>query len=199
MKKNIIFLMFIVFLLCPLLVFAKIGVGVGTGKISVDQDLKAGGIYELPVLSVLNTGDEPSEYGVSITFHQDQPQFMPAEEWFVFQPKSFYLEPGEVEPVNIKLKLPIKTPPGEYFAYLEAQPIKGEAVEGKTRIGIAAASKLYFSVAPANVWQGIYYRLKSFYQDYSIWVKIVLIIILLSIILIYIKRNLTISVGKKKN
>lgn len=59
-------------LLLPILALARIGVGVGIGKIVVDQPLKPGLIYTLPSLPVLNTGDEPAEYGVSIEYHEGQ-------------------------------------------------------------------------------------------------------------------------------
>jgi len=108
MQKFIIFLLIAV-LLFPLMAFARIGVGVGVGKIEINKPLKPGGIYELPSLPVLNTGDESSDYGVSIEYHQDQPQMKPPQEWFSFEPASFHLEPGQVQNVAIKLNLPVKT------------------------------------------------------------------------------------------
>ncbi len=49
---------------------AQIGVGVGVGKIQVDEKLKPGMIYQLPSFTVLNTGGEPSDYEISIQYHE---------------------------------------------------------------------------------------------------------------------------------
>jgi len=147
---------------------AKIGVGIGTGKIVVDEKLRPGQIYELPPVSILNTGDEKGKYGVRVTYLQDQEELEPKEEWFLFSPKSFELKPGESQLVEMKLNLPIRMEPGKYFAYVEGYP-DAKSEDGTTSIGIAAASKLYFEVEPANIFQGIYYKIITFWQTYQPW------------------------------
>ncbi len=67
-------------------VWARVGVGIGTGKIVVEDKLKPGEIYKLPSVAVLNTGDEPGEYEVGITYHEKQPELLPPEGWFNFKP-----------------------------------------------------------------------------------------------------------------
>ena len=183
-------------LLLPIAVFGRIGVGVGTGKIQVDKPLKAGGIYDLPVLPVLNTGDEPGQYEVSIEYHEGVPEIRPAREWFHFEPQSFYLEPGKVQIVKIILTLPAKTQPGEYFAYLEGHPVK-KSVAGETTIGVAAAAKLYFTVAPANIFQGIYYRFISLYSRYHPYDTIVLAIIFAAILIFLFKKRFKVQIARK--
>lgn len=195
-KFILIFLLLVLVLLIPVIVLARIGVGVGLGKIEVDEPLKPGGIYNLPSLPVLNTGDEPGKYGVSVEYHQDQPQMQPPQEWFSFGPSSFYLEPGQVQNVAIKLNLPVKTVPGDYFAYLEGHPIR-ETGPGTT-IGVAAAAKLYFTVAPANIWQGIYYRIVSFWIMYTPWTWIVLIVVLAAIIIAIFRKYFLFQIGIRK-
>jgi len=190
-------------LFLPILALARIGVGVGIGKIVVNQPLKPGLIYTLPSLSVLNTGDEPGEYGVSIEYHEGQetnPEMglRPAAEWFSFEPSNFHLEPGQIQQVQIKLSLPIKdVKPGNYFAYLEGHPIKKD-VAGQTSIGVAAAAKLYFTVAPANIFQGIYYRIASFWVLYAPWTWIVFGIIVVAIAVIYFRKHFSFQIGIKK-
>ncbi len=153
--------------------FARVGVGIGTGRIVVDEILKPGMVYQLPPLSVVNTGDEPAPYSVGVSFHQDQTQKMPAEEWFVFSPHDFQLDPGGSQTVEVTLRLPLATEPGEYFAYLQAFPnLQSEG--GATLIGIAAAAKLEFTVEPANMLAGIYYRLLFFWRQYQPWTAIAL-------------------------
>ncbi len=201
MKKAIVVILFVALFL-PILAFARIGVGVGTGKIVVDQPLKPGLIYTLPSLSVLNTGDEPGEYEASIEYHEGQETrddmgLKPAKEWFSFEPANFHLEPGQSQQVQIKLSLPIKgVKPGTYFAYLEGHPVQKD-VTGQTRIGVAAAAKLYFTVAPANIFQGIYYRFISLYSRYHPWDTIVLVFILLAIAFRFVSKRFKFQIAKK--
>lgn len=151
----------------------NIGVGIGTGKIIIDEPLKPGARYELPVLSVVNTGDVASKYEVTVTYHEQQAEKRPELSWFTFTPSTFSLEPGEAKSVEVALTLPIKTEPTNYFAYLEAHPVL-EQDGGNTAINVAAAAKLYFSVEPANVFQGLLFRAKSLYGEYRIPIYVAL-------------------------
>jgi len=164
MLKITLFII-IISLIFPALILAGVGVGVNLGKIEIDEPLKPGGIYNLPSIGVINTGDEPGDYELAVTYHQDQPELRPAQEWFSFSPSSFPLEPGQSQSVAIKLSLPMKISPGDYFAYLEAHPII-KAGPGTT-IGVAAATKIYFTIVPANIWQAITYRISSFFTVYA--------------------------------
>ena len=181
----------------PDLAVAKIGVGVSTGKIRVDEPLKAGGVYELPPLVVINTGDEPSSYSVGVEYRANQPEIRPERAWFRFTPETFQLEPGKAQKVNIQLTLPVKTPPGDYFAYLEGRPVYGER-EGSTRIGIAAAAKLNFTVAPANFLQGLYWRALYFWNAWSPWTYIAIAIFVGAALLLLARRFLSLNIGLRK-
>lgn len=188
-------------LILPIVVLARIGVGVGTGKIQVDQKLKAGLIYTLPPLTVLNTGDEPSEYEVGIQYHENQPEMRPPKEWFSFEPLNFHLEPGKSQVVQIKLTLPVKgVKPGDYFAFLQGFPTK-KAQVGGTSVGVAAAAKLYFTVAPANIFVGIYYRIASLYKLYAPWSYVISAIIIVALLIVLFRRYFSFNIGinvKKK-
>jgi hypothetical protein len=199
MRKYSLFLILVLGLfIFPPSVYSKLGVGVATGKIEVEDGLKPGIIYKLPSLDVINTGDEPSEYSVTVSYHEGQEELTPPLEWFNFNPSVFYLEPGENQSVDISLNLPLNVEPGDYFAYLEGYPtIKTQS--GETSVGIAAATKLYFTVEPANLVQGVYYRLASMWKLYYPWPNILLFV---SGLLIFIKitsRFVDISVNVKKN
>ena len=148
MKKAIILfwgsLLFAIFLTGPFLALAKIGVGVGIGKIQVDQPLKSGLIYTLPNFVLVNTGNEPSEYGIQIAYHQDQPELRPAKEWFKFEPSQFYLEPDQSQSVQIKLTLPIRgAKPGDYFAFLQGRPLQ-KTENGMTSVGMRRSARRIF-------------------------------------------------------
>lgn len=199
MKTNKI-LLSLIFLTAGCLItmpaIARVGVGVNLGKIEIDEPLKPGGIYNFPSLGVINTGDEPGDYELEVTYHQDQPQLRPAQEWFSFSPSSFHLEPGGSQGVAIKLSLPMKMKPGDYFAYLEAHPVI-KAGPGTT-IGIAAAAKTYFSVVPANIWQAIYYKTSSFFTIYAPWTYVVLAVLIAAIIIAIFKKFFAFQIGIRK-
>ncbi len=197
--KRIILIILVLSLFLPVLVLSKIGVGIGTGKIQIDQPLKPGVIYDLPTVMIINTGDETSEYGVSIQYHEGQPELKPAKEWFSFSPDKFNLEPQQVQAVQVKLTLPIRgVRPGDYFAYLQGHPIR-KSVSGQTSIGVAAAAKLYFTVTPSNIFVGLYYRIISIIQMWSPWSYVVFAVIAAAIIVFIFKKffSFRISIGKK--
>lgn len=179
--------------------FASIGVGVGAGKIMLTQPLKPGTIYQLPSFPVINTGDEGANYGISIEYNEVQAQLKPKQDWFTFSPTTFHLAPGKSQVVQVSVAVPVKAVPGEYFAYLEAHPIKAD-IAGVTSIGVAAASKLSFTVAPANIFQGIYYRLVSLVTRGAPWTYIAIgllaLWVLIRILKKYFKFNIAINVKK---
>lgn len=144
MQKFIIFCLIVVLIL-PLAVFAKIGVGVGTGKIKVDEPVKPGSVYNLPSIAVFNTGDEAGDYEMGVAYHSGQPELRPDKEWFNFTPSSFYLEPNQSQSVAIRLTLPVKTQPGDYFAYLEARPVVKRASGTTITCGSGYQSLFYGS------------------------------------------------------
>ena len=177
---------------------ASLGVGVGVGKIQVDQKLKPGQIYNLPPITVLNTGDTPSDYTLVIEHQEKQPQIIPQSDWFGFSPSTFHLESKKVKEVKITLNLPINAKPGDYFAYLEAHPVK-KTKAGTTSVNIAAATKLYFTVVPASLLAAIYYKLLSLWNILSPWPQIILggVIIFLSGVLVKRFFNIEIKLEKK--
>jgi len=189
----------LVILLFPPKVWSKIGVGVTTGKITVEEKLRPGIIYQLPPLTIVNTGDEEGDYEPAVSYHQDQKELRPAEGWFEFSPKKFHLKPGEAQKVEIKLNLPIKTEPGEYFAYLEGHPV-AKSESGQTTIGVAAAAKLYFTVLPANPVLGVYYKAASIWKLNQPWSSRVAVAISLLVIYLAMRKYLgfQISFGKGK-
>ena len=184
--KKVLLLFIITSFTFPHLAFASIGVGVNLGKIEIDEPLKPGGIYNFPSIGVINTGDEPGDYELAVTYHQDQPELRPLAEWFIFTPSSFRLEPGESQSVAVRLALPLKMTPGEYFAYLEAHPV---IIAGPgTTIGVAAATKTYFTVAPANIFQAVTHRISSFVKNNAPWTYVVLAIVAGAVVIMLFRR-----------
>jgi len=195
---GVIIFLWVSFFLPPK-IWAKIGVGVTTGKITVEEKLRPGIIYQLPALTIVNTGDEEGDYEAAVSYHQDQKELRPAQSWFAFSPEKFHLKPGEAQKVEIKLNLPIKIEPGEYFAYLEGHPV-AKSESGQTTIGVAAAAKLYFTVLPANPVLGVYYKAASLWKLNQPWSSRIAVAISLLIIYLAMKKYLgfQISFGKGK-
>ena len=193
MRKTTISLVALLLLTLPLFAFAGVGVGVNLGKISIDEPLKPGGLYTFPVIGVINTGDEAGDYAFDVTYHQDQPELRPEGQWFTFVPSAFHLEPGESQNVEIQLSLPVKMKPGDYFAYLEAHPV---VISGPgTTIGVAAATKTYFTVLPANLWQAITHRVSTFFVLYAPWTYVVLSVLAGSVLIALFRRNFSLNLG----
>ena len=195
MKKILLTLLILVVLLFPQTVLAKIGVGVGLGKIQIDEQLSPGGIYKLPSLPVLNTGDEEGDYEVEVTYLSDQKEFLPESTWFTFSPQKFSLKPGASQQVEVSLALPVKSRPGDYFAFLEAHPVaKGEGVT----IGVAAATKLNFTVKPSGVLGAAIERVRSLLEQTRPTSYLVLAIIAGLILVAVGQRYLNIRVGLRR-
>lgn len=200
MRKNFFqtsILFCLIFLFSSVNSLAKVGVGVGVGRIEVDEVLVPGSIYDLPDIPIINTGDVVTTYELGVEYHENQEEFRPLATWFIFNPESVEILPQESKLIDIKLNLPLDTEPGLYFAYLEAQPkLIGES--GVTKVGIAAASKLTFAVAPANLRMAIYYKVKSFFRVYAPWPQRALGVICVIIILILFKKFFKFEVNLKK-
>ena len=188
----------VLFLLSSEEMFAKVGVGMGAGEIRVTESIKPGGIYSLPSLRVFNTGDETTTYGMNIAYHQDNPQLRPEKSWFSFTPATFTIEPGDSQEIQITMSVPVKTDPGEYFAFLESGPV-AEGGPG-TSVGVAVATKLYFDVVHANLWSALTYRISTFLTIYAPWSWIGVGLILCAAAAFIFARffSLDVSLRKKK-
>lgn len=176
----------------------RVGVGVGTGKIKIDEAMLPGRTYQLPPLNILNTGNVSAEYTTVITYHEKQTEKMPPAEWFHFSPAQYTLEPQQSQIVTINVTVPLSVEPGEYFAYLEAHPLKTVASDQGTLIGVAAASRLYFSIKPANFVMALYYRVTGFYLQHTALVNGILLALVIFLLLSWLRKHVDISLKKKE-
>ena len=69
---------------------------------------------------------------------------------------------------------------------------------GLTAINVAAATKLYFTVSPANIFQGIYYKIISLWKEFEPWSTRVSILIGLVVMVAVLKKNLNIEISPRK-
>jgi len=177
-------------------VSAKVGVGMGAGEIRLTEPIKLGGIYELPSVRIFNTGDETTTYGMGVAFHQDYHQFRPAKEWFSFNPTTFTIEPGESQEVSVIMLVPLRSEPGDYFAFIESGPVPTGALG--TSVGVAVATKLFFTLVPANIFQATGFRISSFFETYSPWSWGGLGLIVLIILYILFRKFFAFNIAMRK-
>jgi hypothetical protein len=197
--RKIIKLSLLLFLLLMLTsaqpAWARLGVGVNVGNIKVNEPLLSGGIYPVTKISVLNTGTESSDYGVGVSYRENQKEMKPPEEWFRFSPEKFELDQGEAQPVSIDLVIPVNAKAGDYFALVEGHPItKGKGLT----IGIAAASKIRFTVKSSTLFWSILNRLTTWFENNMPYSAIAVGILLLAIVILVARRYLNISFRVEK-
>lgn len=196
-RKVVFALVVGIFLIFPYPVaMAKVGVGMGAGEIRVDEPIKLGGIYELPNVRIFNTGDEVTTYGMGIAFHQDHHELRPTKGWFSFNPATFTLSPGESQEVRIVMTAPLTGEPGDYFAFIESGPVPTNAPG--TSVGVAVATKLYFTLVPANIFQAIGFRISSFFETYSPWSWGGLGLIVLIVLFVIFRRFFSFNIAVRK-
>lgn len=171
---------------------AQVGLGIMPGIIRVDEALMPGGHYQLPSLQVVNTGQEGSQYELELARMSGLKELQPPEEFISFSPRSFYLEPGANQVISLSLDIPIKAKPGDYLAYIEAHPVAQG--EGGMSVGIAVATKLYFTVKPANVVAGVANAVVNFFSRTAPYSYTVLGIIVLGVVVFFLRRHLKFEV-----
>jgi len=176
---------------------AKVGVGMGAGEIRLTEPVKLGGFYEIPSVRIFNTGDEVTTYGMGIAFHQDYHELRPAKEWFSFNPATFTILPGESQEVSITMVVPLKGEPGDYFTFIESGPVPTNAPG--TSVGVAVATKLFFTLVPANMFQAIGFRISSFFETYSPWSWGGLGLIVLIILFVIFRKFFSFNIAVRKN
>lgn len=177
-------------------VFAKVGVGMGAGEIKLTEPVKPGGIYSLPTLRIFNTGDETTTYGMNVAYHQDYHQLRPGQGWFSFNPATFTIEPGKSQEIEVTMMVPVKAEPGDYFAFVESGPLASN--KPGTSVGVAVASKLFFTVVPANIWQAAGYRVSAFFNAYSPWPWIGLGLVIVTILFLLFKKFFSFNIAVRK-
>jgi hypothetical protein len=179
-----------VFILClgVSYVLAQVGVGIAPGIINIDEPLPPGSYSKLPAIQVVNTGTEAGQYEVVISSSASQKQLKPTEDFMSFNPRSFHLEPGASQTVVATLDIPARAKPGDYLAYIQAHPVSQAA--GGTSVGVAVATKVYFTVKPANIMVGIAYSIASFFTRNAPVSYIVPGIIVLGIIVYFLRRSI---------
>lgn len=177
---------------------AQLGAGVGLGSIDISKSLTPGGIYKLPNLPVINTGEIEALFSLKAIPNTSEAKFLiPKSSWFNFSPQNFKLKKDESRWVKVSLALPFDAPQGSYAALLEAMasPV---TKAGQVQIGPAAATKVYFSVGVApGVLGAVRQRLNSYWTLYQPWTYLILMAVDLILIILLINSLFRFSLGLK--
>jgi hypothetical protein len=164
---------------------SRLGVGIDRGQLAVDHSLRPGSRVSL-AMGVFNTGDQAAKYVMSAASQNGQTQISVPDGWFSFSPHELFLTPGAGYQVAVTLTVPVHAAPGDYFALVQASPV----VEGgNVNVGIAAASKLTFTVAPASLWQAIFFRVGDWLAAMWPWSLVVPIAIVLALAVLLLGRR----------
>lgn len=159
----------------------QVGVGVGLGLIRLHEPLTPGGVYKLPSIPVINTGEVESEYEVVAA--NTRPGL------FTFSPARFTLAPGETQNAAVHLNLPFDAPAGDYLVYLEAHPLQSEQ-SGQVAIGVAAATKLFYSVGQSpSVLGALKQRVLTLWRLYLPW-SLIFVLLLDFLLIFFLLRSL---------
>ncbi len=171
---------------------AQAGVGIAPGVIRVDEPLFPGSYYKLPSLQVVNTGSAASQYEVGLASVAGQEELQPTEDFLSFSPRSFYLEPGASQAISLNLNIPTRAKPGNYLAHIEAHPVATGA--GGTSIGIAVATKLFFTIKATNIVFSIAYSIAGFFTSNAPVSYIVPGVIVLGLIIFFLRRHIKLEI-----
>lgn len=127
---------------------ASIGVGVQVGPVSLGSVAHRGESYALPPVYVVNTGTEAEAVSLRIERLARGPGRIIPPSWIKVTGPAVQLTPGNAARIPLELVVPDLAKPGGYLSDIV---VTGSSVAsaGITHVGVAAATKLDFSVSPA--------------------------------------------------
>jgi hypothetical protein len=165
---------------------ASTGVAVDLGRIEITEQLSPGGSYNLPTIGVRNPGTERTTYAMVANPVIDPSRVAPPKEWFHFEPTTVTLEPGESEPVRVRLVLPTNASPADYIVLVGAQiQSSGQGAS----VGAAAAARTTFTIRPANGLQAVATWFVQTFSDLLPWSAIVPSVIGVGLVLWLVRRR----------
>ncbi|MFN0096592.1 MAG: hypothetical protein ACKVVT_17680 [Dehalococcoidia bacterium] len=168
------------------------GVSLTIGRFQIDQKLTKGREYTLAGFGVKNPGTELTNYRLGL-MHVSGETLAP-DAWFAFETETVTVAPGASQPVAVKLVVPGSARPGKYKAYLRAEI----ASEGSgTSVGAAAAAPVTFEVKSTNTLEEWRFAAGDAVAASSPWSFIGAGAATVAALAWFLRRNLTISVGRK--
>jgi hypothetical protein len=182
-------------LTAPATAEASVGVGVTVGAIRLDEPVQPGAIERLPSTYVVNSGSEPTTYAVTVMGMIAPGRQIADPAWFDLTPSLVHLAASRTVKIEIELAVPANAEPGDYLALVAARPA---ADASGSSVGITAATKVLFSVAPSNLLWAAYYRARSIFRLYAPWSYVAAGSVLAAMILWWFFSRFSISFGLAK-
>ena len=136
---------------------ASVGVGVQAGPVLLASAAHPGGSYALPPVYVVNTGTQPEVVSVRID-RLSAGSGRPVPPSWIHAGPSVRLTAHQAARISLQLDVPAGARTGAYLSDVVAAG-SGTISEGNANLGVAAATKLEFRVAPgpapAGLWPAV--------------------------------------------
>ena len=133
---------------------ASVGVGVQAGPVLLASAAHPGGSYALPPVYVVNTGTQPEVVSVRIDRLSHGSGRAVPPSWIQVGP-SVHLTAHQAARISLQLIVPAGARTGAYLSDVVAAG-SGTISEGNANLGVAAATKLEFRVAPGPAGAGLW-------------------------------------------
>jgi len=128
---------------------ASVGVGIQAGPVLLGGAAHPGGSYALPPVYVVNTGTQPESLAIRIERLSPGPARAVPASWVRPGPR-VWLSHGESARIPLELVVPAAAEPGQYLTDVVVRG-SGAVSDGSANLGVAAATKLEFRIAPGAV------------------------------------------------
>lgn len=146
---------------------AEQGVALGRATFEISDRLVRGHEYRLPVLQVVNPGDERTTYRMYVEPIPGSTSPAAQPGWFRFEPAEFALDPLGSQAVTIYLTVGDGTEPTGYAAFVGAAAVN----EGPgSHINVAAAAPVTFTVRSTNLWEDVRRTTSDFFAGRLPWI-----------------------------
>lgn len=133
----------------PGLAQASIGVGVQGAPVRLRTVARPGSSYALPPVYVVNTGTQDESISMRIQRLSHGPGRTVPPSWIHFTGNGMQLPARKSARIPLELVVPASAAPGKYLSDVVVVGSAAIAV-GKTNLGVAAATKLEFSVGQGS-------------------------------------------------
>ena len=128
---------------------ASIGVGVQGAPVRLRAIAQPGGSYALPPVYVINTGTQDESISMRVQRLSRGPGRPVPASWIQFSGNGMQLAASKSAKVPLELVVPAGAAPGKYLS--DVVVVGSAAVTaGQTNLGVAAATKLEFSVGQGS-------------------------------------------------
>lgn len=141
----------------PAAAAASIGVGIQVGPVRLAGIAHAGQTYDLPPVYVVNTGTEPETVRLDVQRLSKGTGRDVPRAWFKPGQTDVHLDPKQSATIPVQLVVPADATLGPYFSDVVAHG-SASIQAGQTTLGVAAATKLQFTVGkavPAGFWSSL--------------------------------------------